>query len=555
MRGLALATFLCAPSCADEEVVVIEPFEVLGCDRGTIETLDWIPLGDFAASGDVVVRTGAQKGTVSLAAFPASTREAAIVAYDRGETELAIGRSPAGGLSDLRTTVLLLPRGEYCAAGSGLGEGRASPAVAALPDGSAIVVGGDRRGEPSARAEWLDPETGTLLPTRLSMNRTRQGATASALPDGRVLIAGGRDRTGVHASAEVYDVDADRFDEADPLTSARVFHAAVATASGVLVSGGEDDAGALPSAEIFDAGAEAWTAVGSLGSARGRHAMVVLPTGAVLVVGGLDGGEPVGSVERFDTDSRSFETLPGVAAIGAAVAATLPGGAVLAAGDLGACLVSPSGDVVDLTDALAAALDGPFEPDAAALLPDGTALVFGSGLAVRYSAASGFEAYPGLARARVSAATLAVGSVLTVGGESDVGGPSASFELLRVDLSSDFTTPAAPLLLSEPVTGLSSADPRLWTWQAAGLESGWEGTAGAVATVAPGLYSHFEISFRVSGEGSGFVGFSGGQPCTFSASSAAYVEQSCRAAGTLGPVSLGVAEGTVRYREVVIERK
>jgi hypothetical protein len=105
------------------------------------------------------------------------------------------------------------------------------------------------------------------------------------------------------------------------------------------------------------------------------------------------------------------------------------------------------------------------------------------------------------------------------------------------------------------VTGLSPADPRLWSWVAAGLESGWEGTAGAAATVAPGLYSNFTISFKVSGEGSGFVASSGGEACAFEASSGSYADRSCAGSGALGPVSIGVADGTIRFREVAIGRR
>ena len=203
---------------------------------------------------------------------------------------------------------------------------RDEPAVAALPDGRALVTGGaagESKGWSSFSSTYLfDPTTREW--SRSGLMHTARTATAIAvLQDGRVLVAGGlfMDRTSsepprVLASAEIFDPRTGAWSSAGQLTRARAGASATTLADGrVLVVGGttrlEDDPTAQATADIYDPKADRWSAVGRLSIARSGFVLVPLPDGGAVVAGGFaeDPGAPftrLSSVERFDPDSDTW---------------------------------------------------------------------------------------------------------------------------------------------------------------------------------------------------------------------------------------------------------
>src|SRR5207247_2159408 len=77
---------------------------------------------------------------------------------------------------------------------TGLSIPRRWPTITVLPDGRALVAGGDRSG-PRVEADIWDPARGTWLPAA-PMSDARDQHTATALRDGRVLVAGGETGNG-----------------------------------------------------------------------------------------------------------------------------------------------------------------------------------------------------------------------------------------------------------------------------------------------------------------------------------------------------------------------
>jgi hypothetical protein len=203
---------------------------------------------------------------------------------------------------------------------------RDEPAVAALPDGRALMTGGaagEGRGWSSFSSTYLfDPTTRAWSKSGL-MQTARTDTAIAVLQDGRVLVAGGlfMDRTSsepprVLASAEIFDPLTGSWSAAGQLTRARADASAITLADGrVLVVGGttrvEGDPTGQATVDIYDPKADRWSAVGRLFVARSGFVLAALPDGGAIVAGGFaeDPGAPfplLSSVERFDPDSDTW---------------------------------------------------------------------------------------------------------------------------------------------------------------------------------------------------------------------------------------------------------
>lgn len=212
-----------------------------------------------------------------------------------------------------------------------------------LPDGSALVAGGD---DPQPGGTFLtldsleryDPATQefTLLSTTLTSPRSTH--TSTILSDGRILLAGGySSMSNVLATAEIYDPVTGTIAPTGPMNAARTQHTATRLADGrVFVVGGSGlfDLSAVissllqsvKSSEIYDPVTNMWTAGPSLplGSDIGviGQAASLIGSGHVLITGGVRVasflGIPLPSFSddawRYDPISNSIVSTAGMSA-------------------------------------------------------------------------------------------------------------------------------------------------------------------------------------------------------------------------------------------------
>ncbi len=172
-----------------------------------------------------------------------------------------------------------------------MAEGRRSPAVVELADGRVLAAGG------------LGPTKGTILTAEIwdpaenawrsvaPMHMSRDGMGAVRLADGRVMVVGGKTDAKIVATldqSEIYDVDADTWTEAAPMSEKRVNHTVTLLDDGrVLVTGGgKEDGPFSETAETYDPETDTWTTVAPMAVSRAFHTATLLEDGRVLVVGG-----------------------------------------------------------------------------------------------------------------------------------------------------------------------------------------------------------------------------------------------------------------------------
>ena len=216
-----------------------------------------------------------------------------------------------------------------------------------LPDGRVLVVGGGVEGGPdwnsTASAELFDPKRGVwTLTAHMSVARARHSATL--LPDGKVLVAGGattfHGETGsVTAGAELYDPKTGTWQAAAPMSKPRYVHGAALLPDGrVLVAGGwyatSNSDPSHETAEIYDPAANRWTGTGSMKNARAEYGLVALPDGRILVAGGIDPAYRVqAGAELYDPATGLWQATGKLPAgtMGSAMQ-VLPNGLVLIAG-------------------------------------------------------------------------------------------------------------------------------------------------------------------------------------------------------------------------------
>ena len=172
-----------------------------------------------------------------------------------------------------------------------MAEGRRSPAMVELKDGRVLVAGGLLPTKfTTLTAEIWDP-TESAWTTVAPMHRSRDGMGAVRLPDGRVMVVGGKmDAKLVETldQSEIYDVDADTWTEAAPMSEKRINHTVTLLLDGkVLVTGGgKEDGPFSKTAETYDSGTDTWKTVAPMTVSRSFHTATLLEDGRVLVVGG-----------------------------------------------------------------------------------------------------------------------------------------------------------------------------------------------------------------------------------------------------------------------------
>ncbi len=252
----------------------------------------------------------------------------------------------------------------------------------------------------ATRAGWL--------PTGYMQHR-RYLHTAALLQDGRVLVAGGHNGTNAIQFAEIYDPDTARWTRAAPMLNPRYAHTATLLNDGsVLVcggagafgvtagSGGSTSGDSLPLAAVerYSPVTGTWTVMEPMNQTHVNHTATLLPDGRVLIADGLglfDGDEEtLNVVEWFDPATGSWTTGNAGHPRFSASATLLPDGRILLYG--GETFSRETGLIpqfsADLLDPATGNTDRVAEGarfwHTATLLPDGTVLLAGGGIASSY---------------------------------------------------------------------------------------------------------------------------------------------------------------------------
>jgi len=303
---------------------------------------------------------------------------------------------------------------------------RYEPAAATLPGGNVLIAGGDNQPEEAlASAELFKPTTDSIEKLSAVMTIPRDEDAYVALPSGKVLIVGGTNQ-GEHEldSAELFNPATNAF---EPLTgrprTARDGGAAALLHNGtVLIIGGTTENTELRVAEIFHPETGNFEALSSeMSTERYEPVAATLPSGEVLIAGGSGGGAgALQSAEVFNPATGRFEALAATTRVAheeQAYVALQDGDVLIAGGDgtagplESAELFAPGSAAFESVGSLATERDG----DAAALLPDGHAVVVG-GVGTHSAALALEETTIAPPAASTAAASALTASTATLGG-------------------------------------------------------------------------------------------------------------------------------------------
>ena len=143
-------------------------------------------------------------------------------------------------------------------------------------------------------------------------------AHAAAVVDRKIYVIGGNDGHNIGGndgyyddaqdldSVEVYDPQADSWQQVASMPQARRAHAAVAMAGKIYVSGGSMDGNLITdTVVVFDPQADTWTESASMSQPRQFHASAAIG-GKLYVFGGYSDDGPTASVEAFDPTSNTW---------------------------------------------------------------------------------------------------------------------------------------------------------------------------------------------------------------------------------------------------------
>src|SRR5438034_4146833 len=245
----------------------------------------------------------APSGTWAPAANMAEARSEASAALLQDGSFLIAGGAKDG---EPLESVEIFNHGYFTATGSML-LARRNAAAVTLKDGRVLITGGTTSTGPTSETELYNPATRSWT-IENSMLASRSGHTATLLADGRVLIAGGEGSGAPGNTLEIFNPATGSFSLAGTLTSSRKNHAAVLLSDGrVMIVGGSDSNQILNSSEIVDPAAGTVSSGPSLSTARVGHSATMLLNGDVLVAGGSDGSKDLASAELYSSSARTPE--------------------------------------------------------------------------------------------------------------------------------------------------------------------------------------------------------------------------------------------------------
>jgi len=217
----------------------------------------------------------------------------AAIALTSGDVLVTGGLTSGGGYSDT-AEIFNAQTQSWTLLETSLGSGLAKHAMASLPDGNVVIVGGESTTGPVLTLVLFKTSDNSMSPIG-SLMTGRTNAVAAATPDGRVLVAGGTDINGaVLSSTEIFVYNADTMSgtvSAGPnMTFPRTNATATTTYDGVAVIGGSNGSVDIGSAEIFSQWTNAFRVV-SGATPRSSHIAAFLPkNGSILAIGGTGGG-------------------------------------------------------------------------------------------------------------------------------------------------------------------------------------------------------------------------------------------------------------------------
>ncbi|MBI4722493.1 MAG: hypothetical protein HY769_05780 [Candidatus Stahlbacteria bacterium] len=186
-------------------------------------------------------------------------------------------------------------------------------ALALLPEGKPLFIGGEDYSGGTVQCEIYDPDMGSWSITD-SMQIARSHFSTAILQTGKVIaIAGTAAGIGdIHNKCEIYDPSQPVWTTKTSLNNSRCAHTAtllpiihtINCSTNVLVTGGEYLAGYLKSCELYNYINETVSLTGDLNVARSHHAAMLLPSGKVLVAGGKNSTGPINSCELYDANTE-----------------------------------------------------------------------------------------------------------------------------------------------------------------------------------------------------------------------------------------------------------
>lgn len=175
-----------------------------------------------------------------------------------------------------------------------LNKERAAPALVALPDGGAMVLGGSNpESQPYSSTKIYSPAARSWSDGPLQL---RAGATAAVtLPDGSVLAVG-------TSRAEILSNGATTWRRTEAMPSTFVPERLLLLSTGVVVAIGErEEELGLTALMTFDPGQEKWRAIEPPDVLRAE--LVPLRDGSILALGDDEGG---GHVQRYDPKTAKW---------------------------------------------------------------------------------------------------------------------------------------------------------------------------------------------------------------------------------------------------------
>ncbi len=192
-----------------------------------------------------------------------------------------------------RAEIINLEKGQALDGPQG-GPNQADHVAVNLKDGRVLLAGGSKEPPGMVLAETMLYETasGGRWITGAQLPEPRSLAAAVLLPDGKAVVLGGENATGPSQRALLFN-GATFISSANSQAIHRE-HAAASTRNGALVAGGAD----TKQVEMFDGGQ--FQQMGELVKKRQRFTLTPLPDGTIMAIGGHESGAARVDVELFN---------------------------------------------------------------------------------------------------------------------------------------------------------------------------------------------------------------------------------------------------------------